>query len=347
MTTTRVSPRIKVWRTGAFIIMLMMITACQFVGGTPGAGYGEQTTPITYQREISVGPGPFYMTDTRSGLEQLANYMITLMVSFEGTQAGNPDQWSITFQWYYTAEPALRQVWIENSGYPDDLLPVFMGEQYGISYQMETEGQCSAQSVQAGEPSPMDLFEPTFLVPSVLGAQATGQEMIGDQAADHFAFDQQSLDIADLQEAAGDVWTATDGGPLLIYQLSMTAGAGYFGEGIQGTLTWDYSLTDINTTVPPDMPVGCQLDVPMLSDARDVFHVPYWLAYNTDTSVTEAVGFYRDQLSAAGWKQLSARGSGGDFSYLEFEREEIWVGIFIFLEENATSVNAVRLESTP
>ena len=99
------------------------------------------------------------------------------------------------------------------------------------------------------------------------------------------------------------MWIASDGNYLVRYTLVTTGAADYFGEGIEGTLTWDYELDDVNqpltVEVPQDCPPGI-LDIPVMADATNVVRVPGFTSYSTSSGLEDVVAFYQEQVSASG-----------------------------------------------
>lgn len=106
-------------------------------------------------------------------------------------------------------------------------------------------------------------------------------------------------------------------------------------------MTWDYVLSDINTTVLPALPEGCQLNAPLLADATDVLHTPYWLAFSTATAIPDAVAFYQEQLPSFGWTLLTGPLVGEASTFMEFTQGDQTIGVSISASEEATEVNVV------
>src|SRR5687768_17248510 len=59
----------------------------------PDATAEETPEPI----EVTFGPGDFNLLTPTEGLSDLSSYRATLTLSFEGTNAGQPEQWSHTY----------------------------------------------------------------------------------------------------------------------------------------------------------------------------------------------------------------------------------------------------------
>jgi hypothetical protein len=88
------------------------------------------------------------------------------------------------------------------------------------------------------------------------------------------------------------------------YLLTTNGKADYFGEGLEGTLHWDYELTGVGqpvtVTLPDDCPPGI-LNVPQLPDASNVTNLPGLLTFETTTALADIAAFYQAQIPALGW----------------------------------------------
>lgn len=106
-------------------------------------------------------------------------------------------------------------------------------------------------------------------------------------------------------------------------------------------MTWKYALTDVNTTLLPALPEGCQLNAPLLADASNVLHTPYWLAYSTTTTIADAAAFYVEQLPSFGWTLLTGPLVGEASTFMEFTQSDQTIGVSISAGETGTDVNVV------
>ena len=287
---------------------VMVILACQLpclatqtvgVPATPGANGGStaEATPT----EVIFGPGSFNLMDPTVGLSDLASYTATLTLSFNGTQAGQPSQWSHTYVMLSNKQSAAHQITIEAVG--GDPAPVFLLEMNGVSYELDEEKNCAASTTEAGR-SLTATWEPAGFLPGLIGAEAAGSETINGVEADRYTFDERALAETGFTQSSGQVWVASDNGVVVRYLLTTTAGADYFGEGIDGVQTWEYNLTDINQPVTIDLPTGCPggiLDVPLMPNAQNVRQLPGVTTYSIGGSIQEVLAFYQEQMPALGW----------------------------------------------
>ena len=291
--------------------------------------------------EAELGPGDFNLLEPATGLADLASYKATLILSFEGSQYDEPQQWTKTYVLLAARDPATRQLTLEKEGDLGDLAPEFWAERDGVAYAWGGEQGCRASALADG-PSLIERLEPAAMLDGVLGADAAGNETINGLAADHYTFDERAFGNLGLAEADGELWLAAEGGFVVRYLLNTTAGADYFGDGLEGTLTWDYELTDANQApafeLHADCPAG-MVDAPLPEDAADVVAVPGLLAYSTGLSPAETATFYEAEMPGLGWVLAGAPLVAEVGVRLDFARAAQTLAVVISAGEGETSVH--------
>jgi len=312
-----------------FLPLLASLACLTAMGGTP---VSPKPTQEAIEVDVVLGPGSFDLTDTRVGLDGLSTYKATLTVSFDGTKDGQPHQWSSTYEALNTKEPPARQVTIRQTGETSDeepVLPAIMAEKDGATYQIGQDGGCSATVFDSQDPL-MGLLVPAGLLTGVFGAEEAGQETVNGIATTHYAFDERALVQNGRNKSTGEMWVATEGGYIVRYLVTTKGNADYFGGGLEGTLTRDYQLTDINQPLTIELPADCPaglVNAPLLPDASNVVNLPSLLAYDTGTSVLEARAFYEQELSRLGWRppayQLPEGVSQEDYDRMLQEMQQI------------------------
>ncbi len=252
---------------------------------------------------VVFGPGDFNFPDPKAGLADLTGYKETLALAFNGTADGKTRQWSKTYVMLGVLKPAARQLTIEKTGDLPDLDPVFMAEKDGVAYESIGGNACNAAVLD-----PVNSFagrlEPAGLLTGVIGAEAAGRETVNGVAADHYTFDERAFGQLGVAKSAGEMWVAAEGGYIVKYVLTTTGDANYFGEGVEGTLTWDYELTGANKPAAIELPADCpagMVDAPLLPDAANILKEPGLLMFDTASSLADAVAFYQTQIPALGW----------------------------------------------
>jgi hypothetical protein len=172
-----------------------------------------------------------------------------------------------------------------------------------VSYEQLGQGPCTADLIAADE-SLAERFEPAGFLAGIVGADVAGNEDVNGSPAAKYTFDENALGQTSPVKSTGEVWVAATEGYILRYQLATTAGPDYFGEGVDGTLTWDYELSSINQPVALTLPDGCPpglVNAPQLPDASNIVSLPAGLSYDTATSLADVMAFYQEELPKPGW----------------------------------------------
>jgi hypothetical protein len=266
------------------------------------------------------GPGPLVITDTAAGLAHLASYTGTLIYAFDGTRDGQPERWSKTYVMQVRRDPAARQLTITTTGTVSATDAIFMLEVDGVAYQRQGQADCAANVLAPGD-SPAAWLEPSGILGSVIGADKAGSETVNGVPAVHYTFDERALGAQGIAQSNGELWVAAQGGFLVKYSLTSQGDAKLFGQGLAGTLTWDYELTGANQplalAVPPDCPLGL-VPAPRLPDAAHVHNLPGLLTYDTASSLADAAAFYQQQLPGLGWTPLNAPSINDSSALLDY-----------------------------
>src|SRR5215813_8449344 len=88
------------------MLALMMLFAFTMLSGYPAAAQESATPESSAPAQMMFGPGSFNLLMPTAGLSDLASYRATLTLSFDGTKAGQPQQWSHTYTMLVTQSPA-------------------------------------------------------------------------------------------------------------------------------------------------------------------------------------------------------------------------------------------------
>jgi hypothetical protein len=324
------------------------VTATPVAPGRPtaGASIAAPTGPSTEAPPVDVvfGPGSFSLMDPTVGLADLSSYKATLNLSFNGTQAGKPSQWSHTYTMLASQEPAVHQITVEAAG--GDPSPVFMAEENGMNYEKRGAEACTASPIGSGSPLAAE-WEPAGFISALIGAEAAGSETVNSVAVDQYAFDERALGETGFTKSTGQVWVASDKGYIVRYLLTTTAGSEYFGEGIDGTLTWEYNLTDINQPVLIELPAWCTsglVDAPLMPSAQNINRTPGLTVYSTADSISDVLAFYQDQLPALGWEVTGEPSVVDTMGWVSFIHGDQQLTVMVTSGDNG---NEVRLLIDP
>lgn len=326
------------------IAQLLVSLACNALSAASPAASEPQDVP--FQRDVTYGSGPFNLPDARVGLSDLSSYLATLTLSFDGTRQGQAEIWSETYLMRFQTDTAVRQLTIERSGDLADLEPVFMAEANETAYERSGAISCTAYQIETGN-SLGDRIEPAGFLNYVIGADEAGSETVNDIAATHYTFDQHALGQQDLTQSTGEMWVAVDGGYIVKYVVTTKGSADYFGEGIEGTLSYDYELAEVNQPVEFNIPSDCPpgvIDAPRLEDASNVVSELGLLTYATASSVQDAAAFYQQELSKIGWQAVESSVSDTS-ALLAFEKDNETMFVSMTAETGSTSVLITQLRT--
>lgn len=339
----------KVWKIAllGFVILIISL-ACLTL--TPASPAGSPTSPagtpvpgelsVSAEGDLAFGPGSFNLTNPGVGLADLVSYKATLRLSFDGTRDGKTQQWSKTYVMLRAQEPAARQVTIERAGDISDPGHVFMAEMAGAAYERIGENSCTATVIDP-ENSLGVWMEPAGFLNGVIGAEAGGNETVNGVAVDHYTFDERALGLQDITKSTGEIWVASEAGYIVKYVLTTVGNADYFGNGIEGTLTLDYELTDANQPVAFALPVDCpagMVNAPQLPDASNIQNVPGLLTYSTSSSLADAAAFYQKQIPTLGWTLLGDPVINDTTALLDFTQGNQSMTVIITASDTGTKV---------
>lgn len=300
--------------------------------------------PGTVDITFDYGPGTFNLLAPASQLAELSAYRSTLIMSFTGTESGQPSEWSNTYEMITSGDPAARQLTFTSpSGDGQDAsVPVYRAEIAGTAYEKRGEAGCTSAGIFDGDS--LARWEPATFLPGVTGAVESGRETVNGVPAVRYDFDERAFGSLPEATSTGQMWVASDGGYVVRYTLTTLGAAEYFGEASEGTLTFDYQLTDVNSAPTMALPSDCAdgaTDAPLLSDAVDVVRAPGLVSYTTSSTAEEAVAFYQDQLTAQGWNPVGDPTVGEIGTVQTFQRAPDELSVVVRGGDAGTTVRLV------
>jgi hypothetical protein len=286
-------------------VLIAVLAACNAndtepQGSVSTSAIGAAPTTSLIQSEPIFGPGPFDLTDPRTGLLGLSSYTATLTLEFDGTSEGQLQHWSSSYAMRHSQDPPASVVTIVTTGDMPPRDPSLVAEADGAAYEVALDGSCRGAPIEP-DYSAVEWLNPAGLLDAVLGAEEAGKDMVEGIAADRYTFDERAVGLFAVASTNGEIWVASDGGYVLRYTRTTTGDTAYFGPGTEGTLVWDYSVTAINQTVDLSLPSTCRVEAPVPGDATNLLNLPNWLSFDTSASVGDLADFYRNQLETLGW----------------------------------------------
>ena len=314
-------------------------SATTSVTNATGATTATGSAPTTGSN-AQIGSGDFILADPRVGLDSLTSYRGTLTVSFDGTAAGQQVHWSSTSVLTRISDPASASLTIEQTGDLDAADPDLVAEATGVAFQRDADGSCASSDLDP-EASVLDALEPAAQLAGVVGGESIGSKDIDGASASGYRFDQRAIGQDGVATTTGEVWVAADGGYVIAYKMSATAGAKLFGDGVEGTMSWDYSLTDVNASVTVDIPPECGtalLHAPLLTDATNVVRFDAGLRFDTPSSPADVVAFYQQQSTALGWVAEGDPSSDDKRGTVEFTEGDALITVIALATDGGSNV---------
>jgi hypothetical protein len=338
----------------ASLLLGVTIIACQATPTPPGpaqptdgaaaslgASAPVDTSEPTIATEVIVGAGDFDLPEPAVGLGDLKSYRAKLSHAFQGTADGQPSQWTITTTKVSSTDPLASLYSVEAPAELELLDPTWAAERDDAAYRRLANGACIASLPGASLALPR---EPAAELSGLIGGEAAGEETVNGIASDVFTIDGGALGLSGDTHATGRVWIARAGGYVVRYEVTTDGGAAYFGEGISGTLTTRYELTDVNATVSIDLPADCPpglIDAPMPTDARVIESLPGFLRFTTAMSVDKAAALYRDTSLAFAWRANRTAAISKTFAALSFDRAGVVIDVLVTKGQSGTEVEIV------
>ncbi len=300
--------------------------------------------------EVAGGPGPFDLIDPAMGLADLSSYQAVLVQSFDGTRDGSAEQWSKTITMVSVDEPAARQVTTEITSPSIEELPpsLLLIETGGVTYQQSGGGACTGSVANESEVGLAER-EPALSLPSVFGAEDAGSEAVNNIPAEHYTFDSQALIDGNAAQFTGEMWVAADGGYVAQYVLTATGGADFFGDGVEGSMTWNYTLMNANAPTEISLPEGCPayaaIDAPVMPDAENVGYLPGLITYDLPSgSIKDVLTFYQNELPPLGWSPEEEPLVEGNIGSVAFLRNGQQLSVIVSESEGVLEVQLILAE---
>jgi hypothetical protein len=316
---------------------------------TPGSGGSPAPGELVADIAFDYGPGTFDFPGPATGLADLGGYHSSLTISFVGTDAGQPQDWTRTYSMVVAAAGAQRELKVAATGVDAEADALHRLEIDGVAYEVAADGTCVAGAVYKPD-SLGQRWEPAGFLSGVRAATEAGSETVNNIDAGHYTFDERAFGPLPPSDSTGEMWVAADGGYLVRYLVSTVGDAGYFGEGTDGTVTWDYELTDVNSPAAILLPAACtagSLDAPTPPDATDVVRNASSLSFSTASSLADVTTYYEAELSALGWQPISDPAVFDGGTSQDFTRDDSRLSLVITETDSGTTVRFAVAAADP
>jgi hypothetical protein len=245
------------------------------------------------------------------GLDALNSYKSSFNMSFDGKDdKDQPQKWSLAFEEDFSKNPLAKRTKFGGAGTGD-------AGQSGSFESIEVEGKTFVlsgdtciSSESSDAPTAGSTFNPSDIIGDVRGSRDVGVENVNGIPARHYIVDLSSLvTLAGYTNVKAEAWVAEPGNYVVKYILDATGKDQFFGKGTgEGTLHWDYQVTDVNQPVTITAPENCggAADIPFMPDAKEKSSFGEMSTYTSASALADVVAFYKKEMPANGWTADSA-----------------------------------------
>ena len=280
-------------------------------------------------------PVKSFLPDPTVGLDQLSSYQLTLTITFKGQRDGQAWEWKDLDTHRFSRQPAAQFTTLTMRGENDQSIPIMYGNLDGAHYFQKGAEACQ---VSWGEQAPnSEGVNPAAWLPPLATVKEVGQETVNGVSSRHYAIAEASNGL----QTTGEVWLAEPGGYVVKYDLTLQAGEQFFGKGIEGTQTFHYELSEINSLQEVSLPVGCPAvltEIPAMPDALDLVRRPGSMAFTTPSDLKSIQSFYQDKLKALGWTLLAQHTDNARQPVLVFTRHDGEESALVSLQQETNKV---------
>ncbi len=184
--------------------------------------------------------------------------------------------------------------------------------------------QTSADSDSAMNMDDMSGLQETFINPDNLNSlsEEEGLKMVGEEKVNgintkHYTAEYDSLwgelgiNSEDIEEGSADIWVAAESDlPQFVVKMEFNVtgklDVGDTGEQVDGTMTLDLEVTDINQPITIEAPEdaiggGLPEDIPEYPNGKDLNVLGGMVMFSTEDSADDVTEFYREEMEKAGW----------------------------------------------
>jgi hypothetical protein len=286
------------------------------------------------------------MKDVTEGLNSLNSYESTFTMSFKGTEAGQPKEWTwATAEAFVKNPPAKRSTMsgmgTDATGQDSTIETIEVG---GKTY--SRFGTMCASSASDQAPTANTGFTPSSVIGDIKTAQLLGTDNINGVPAQHYAVDIKNLTaLGAYTNGKSEVWIAQPGNFVVKYSFEATGKDAFFSSGsdTEGTMQWTYELKSVNQPIviePPKDCGGAPDDIPTMADATDQSAFGTMSTYSSPSAFDDVVNFYNKEMVAKGWTAKEGGMSTDGFAQLMFTKDKRSASVMITADKdkNITSV---------
>jgi hypothetical protein len=168
------------------------------------------------------------------------------------------------------------------------------------------------------------IFTPDMMG-SISGAKYVGRDTVNGISTKHYEWEESTLPVFGFASASGEVWVATDGEFVVRYISQATGKGALLGTTErEGTITFEYNLTEVNTSFAIEPPAECETaatDIPLMPDAQDKATFGEMITYTSPSAFADVVEFYKTEMPASGWELSGEPMEMEGFATLDFAKD--------------------------
>lgn len=297
------------------------------------------------------------LEDLDSGLEGLQSYRLSFTATFEGTENGEVKQGSLEYAQEYISESGDQRfsvtsqgAWAESAGAGQNHFEMLRVGDTSYMYMPEqTDGEkCISFSADSQEQGPVvDAFKPEAIIGGIEKARLIGRgETVNGVKTDHYEVIEGGISLAGAAGSKGEAWIATDGGYLVKYIGTFSGNGLLFAPNSEGTMTWEYSLTDVDQVDAITLPEDCAgqqaaADIPIPEGATEKSSFGGMQSFKTAEAPAAVADFYKRELAGQGWTAGQENAMEG-MAILEFTKGARQLTVTVTQEEAGSMVMLVE-----
>ncbi|HSJ54507.1 MAG TPA: DUF6612 family protein [Anaerolineae bacterium] len=307
--------------------------------------------------------------DELSAPSDLSSYRATMTMRISGTEAGETVDGTLEFLMEYTSEPQAQHIQMSGSGMEEV-------ESTGVidMYQLEdnTYVQFGDQwlSVPTTEEmtANMGLIEPDDLLDDTCGWEQQGDTDYEGIQTQHWTLSTEDAadcmtaemmgGVGNISEASGDLYVAEEGNYIVHMEVVLTGTeiAAAMGTEDQvlddGTMEITFDMRDVNQPFTIEIPEEALAsgtlpeDLPIPEDAEELSNAFGMISYNTAQTPAEINDYYKAEMPANGWTEVSAEELSGMFM-LEYSKDGRTANLTINTDDDSGNTSVLIIIEEP
>jgi len=271
------------------------------------------------------------------GLSELESYRFRFVQTFVGKdEQGNEIKITVKNEQEIMQAMQITHMRMESAS---DVKPLQFFDVYRFGNDFYILDESSACTAYSENPDQMDTYLGLSAIFSnlELGKLVERGVNINGTVADHYQVLNVSMVNSMLNDVKGDIWFAQKGGFIVRFYGSADGEAYSEIENtrVDGTVNWEFDLSDVNAIVDIPLPVACQVaaeggikDIPVPENAQDVSRLGSMLSFNSSDDLNILADYYRSTMLPMGY-QLVDETVYEEFIVLTYEKAEETITIML------------------